>query len=73
MKTYTRNQIEAIMLRGYYRGLEDGRQPKDRQVGMKPPTLEELEIDVPRTSSDDPANMAAKRPWLEGVPRGVPR
>ena len=71
MKTYTRNEVEAVMLAGYRRGLEDGGLPKDRRE--KPPTLEELEISHPLTSSDDPSQI--KKPgqtpsWLEGVPGG---
>ncbi len=56
------------MLAGYRRGLEDGRMPRDRQAGLKPPTLDELRIEHPKTASDDPENMARKRPWLDSVP-----
>lgn len=67
MKTYTRNEVEAVLLAGYRRGLEDGRMPRDRQPENRPPTLEELEIPHPLTSSDDAAVLAHKRPWLDGI------
>lgn len=75
MRTYTKNQVEAIGLVYYKRGLEDGRMPKDRQAELKPPTLEELDIKHPLTSSDDPSQY--RKPsegpsWLDKVPRGVP-
>lgn len=68
MKTYTKNQVEAIMLAGYMRGFEDGRGPKDRHPTPSPPKLEDLNIDHPLTASDDPSNMSRKRPWLDTVP-----
>lgn len=76
MKTYTKNEVEAIMLAGYKRGLEDGGLPRDRRTETKPPTLEELEINHPLTSSDDPAQV--RQPgqpprWLQDVPGGRPR
>jgi hypothetical protein len=67
MRVYTKREVEAIFLRGYHMGVETGRLPRDRQAGMALPTLEEAEIYHPLTSSDDPANMARKRPWLEAV------
>lgn len=76
MKTYTKNQVEAIMLKGFHAGVEVGRLPRDRQADIKPPTLEELEIFHPLDSSDDPANMAKKNSWLDGIGQplgGVPR
>ena len=67
VKTYTKGQVEAIMLAGYHRGFQDGRAPRDRIPKPDPPKLEDLGIDVPLTSSDDPTNMAHKRPWLDKV------
>lgn len=67
MKTYTKNEVEAIMLAGYHRGLQDGMLPKDRRAVTPPPTLEELDINHPLTGSDDPKVLAEKRPWLKNV------
>lgn len=68
MRVYTKNEVEAIMLAGYHRGFEDGRAPKDRVTKPEPPKLEDLNIEHPKTASDDPENMAHKRPWLDKVP-----
>lgn len=67
MKTYTKNQVEAIFLKGVQMGIEIGNLPKDRQRETRLPTLEEAEIYHSLESSDDPTNMAHKRPWLDGV------
>lgn len=67
MKTYTKNEVEAVMLAGYRRGLEDGRMPRDRLAELRPPTIEELGIKHPLTSSNDEVVLAHKRPWLDGI------
>lgn len=72
MRTYTRRDIERIVAVAWRRGLEDGMLPRDRRPSSDgpPPTLEDLGIEHSMESSDDPANMARKRPWLERAPRG---
>ena len=67
MRAYTKNEIEAIMLLGYARGFQDGRQRVDRVPSPEHPTLEDVGIKHPLTSSDDPANMRKRNSWLDGM------
>lgn len=71
MRAYTRRDIERIVAIAWQRGLEDGMLPRDRRPKSDdpPPTLEDLGIEHSMESSDDPANMARKRPWLDKVTR----
>ena len=68
VKTYTEQELLKIGEAFYRRGFEDGRLPRDRMPEPEVPTLADLGLRHPRTASDDPANMAHKRPWLDKVP-----